>query len=515
MTTAFQCQRLEAAVHSSERIRPRRRTLFLRCAKMITDCRSVVAVAGLLCAVAVFAALPRTVRGADNRCGPASTTLQSAAPPGISANSVTPSGKAAAACSTSTSQPAASGAATFTGNKLSAISANPGATNLLPGTGLLGRLIGFGPNSGVGFGGLWIGNADYLVTGGVKPWSWSFNSLLILNLNLDIKKLIGLPGSSVDVSMLQFNGENASQRAGVVQGYDGLPGPKPLVRTQLYELWWRQSLFAGKLVIRVGKTVPTYDFNNVSRPIAVSDESLTIPSVTGLIYTPIFKNPTLIGAAPGYYNSAYGITANIAPTLNSYFTYAVYDGALATGDQTGLDASPVFSGHYFTIAEAGHAWLLGQEAMPGKLAVGGWAQTGTLEGPGVRQNGAQGLYTFGSQRNWLRHPGIDNSGVSGFYQFGFNDSNTMIANRYFGLGFTGFGLVHGRSIDSMGVGLAWSWLNRRYGFRSNEAMLQAYYQAHLIGASFLEPVISYIPNPGDSPRIQGAVATTAQLTVLF
>jgi hypothetical protein len=53
--------------------------------------------------------------------------------------------------------------------------------------------------------------------------------------------------------------------------------------------------------------------------------------------------------------------------------------------------------------------------MPGKLAVGGGAQTGTLEGPGVKQNGAKGLYTFGSQRIWLRHPGIDNSGVSGFY----------------------------------------------------------------------------------------------------
>jgi porin len=91
----------------------------------------------------------------------------------------------------------------------------------------------------------------------------------------------------------------------------------------------------------------------------------------------------------------------------------------------------------------------------------------------------------------------------------------MIANRYFGLGFTGFGLVPDRSVDSMGVGLAWSWLNRRYGFRSNEAMLQAYYQAHLIGTSFLEPVISYIPNPGDSRRIQAAVAMTAQLTILF
>ena len=214
--------------------------------------------------------------------------------------------------------------------------------------------------------------------------------------------------------MLQFKGENTNGQAGLVLGYDGLTGPKPFVRTQLYQLWWRQSWFADKLVIRVGKTVPTIDFNNVSRPIAVSDESLTIPSVTGLIYTPIFKNPTLIGVAPGYYNSAYGITANVAPTPNSYFTCAIYDGALSTGVQTGLDATPIFNGHYFTIGEAGHAWVLGREAMPGKVAVGGWAQTGTLEGPGVKQNGSQGLYTFGSQRIWLRHPGIDNSGVSGF-----------------------------------------------------------------------------------------------------
>ena len=32
------------------------------------------------------------------------------------------------------------------------------------------------------------------------------------------------------------------------------------------ELWLRESLFDNKLVIRVGKTVPTFDFNNVSRP---------------------------------------------------------------------------------------------------------------------------------------------------------------------------------------------------------------------------------------------------------
>jgi hypothetical protein len=31
---------------------------------------------------------------------------------------------------------------------------------------------------------------------------------------------------------------------------------------------------------------------------------------------------------------------------------------------------------------------------------------------------------------------------------------------------------------------------------------------HLIGTSFFEPVLSYIPNPGESPRTQGSVAVT-------
>ena len=45
--------------------------------------------------------------------------------------------------------------------------------------------------------------------------------------------------------------------------------------------------------------------------------------------------------------------------------------------------------------------------------------------------------------------------------------------------------------------------------------MQTYYQMHLIGTSFFEPVLSYIPNPGESRGTQGAVAMTAQVTVLF
>jgi porin len=432
------------------------------------------------------------------------------------------SGAGAIPQSASSSTPAASSTpstsiATLLANAdVQPISANPGASNIIPGTGWLGSLIGLDHIPGVRVGGAWIGNADYLFTGGVKPRTWSFNSLLFLNLNIDLEKLASIPGASIDAELMQFNGEDANGKAGVLTGYDGLPGGKPFVRTGLCELWWRQSLFDNKIVIRVGKTIPTYDFNNVTRAVPTSDATLQIPAVSGLIYTPVFKNPTLIGAMPGYYNSAYGITADFAPTRNFYFTYAFYDGAVASGIQTGLRTEPVFNGHYFAIGEAGYAYSLSDEKLIGKIAAGGWAQTGELYAPdGTSQNGSQGFYTFLSQRLWRRHVGIDNSGVSGFLQFGINDSRTMIFNQYFGMGFTGFGLIPDRPVDSIGTGLAWTWLNRRYGLRSNEAILQSYYQMHLVGTSFFEPVFSYIPNPGKSSRTQGAVAMTAQVTVLF
>ena len=452
--------------------------------------RNLMAVVALLCTAALGA--PRIAHG--------DASQPAAAPPAPSPAALSP---------------ASSTAYSLLNDRPAAISANPGASNILVGTGLLGRLIGFTPESGITIGGMWIGDADYLFTGGQKPRTWSFNSLFIPNLYMDLDKILGLPGASIDAAMLQFNGENANGEAGSIQGYDGLVVVPPFVRTELYKLWWRQKFFEDKLIFIVGKNVPTIQFNNVSRPVDVSDPAQEIAAVTSLIYAPIFVNPTMIGVAPGYYNSAYGITANWAPTKNFYISYGFYDGSLASGIQTGLKEGPQFNGHYFTIGEAGYCWLLGPEQLPGKVAMGGWVQTGKLYGPGVQQEGAQGAYALGSQRIWYRNPGVNNSGVSAFYQFGFNTSNTMLINRFFGMGATGFGLIPGRLSDSMGMGLAWSWLNRRYDFRSNEAMLQWYYQMHLVGTSFLQPVISYIPNPGASTQIQGAVTATAQLIVLF
>jgi porin len=395
------------------------------------------------------------------------------------------------------------------------LSANPGAVNIVTGTGRLGRLLGLDKNSGFQLGGMWLADGNYLVSGGAEPRKSSFNSLLIVDLNVDLNKRLKIPGAQVGVEFLQFNGQPSNGQAGVVSGYNSLPGLLPLARSELYQMWWRQQLVGDKLTVRVGKTVPTNDFNNVTRPLQVHDLTLSIPAVSGLIYTPVFVNPTLLGALPGYYNSAYGVTATLAPTKNVYMSYGLYDGSGARGEQTGLRATPAFNGYYFNIGEIGYSWLAGAHKMPGTLAFGAWGQAGKLSAGARKEDGAQGLYAFASQRLWLRKPGVDNSGITSFFQFGTNGSNTMIVSKYAGGGFTGFGLVPKRPMDSVGTGVGVSRLNENIGFRRSETILQAYYQMHVVDDIYFQPTVTYVPNPGQSRSLSAATAITMRVTFLY
>ena len=304
------------------------------------------------------------------------------------------------------------------------------------------------------------------------------------------------------VEFLQFNGQDTNGQAGSVAGYNSLPGLPPLNRSELYELWWRQRFFDDKLIVRIGKVVPTYDFNNVVRPLALGDDSLAIPAVSSLIYTPIFINPTLLGTMPGYYNSAYGVTATVAPTNNFYVSAGAYDGNGARGEQTGLDATPRVQ------------WLLLHRRGGGLLAVpragqdAGHRRRGRVVADGRvvrrrrhRGRGARDLHlresaALGAQPRRrqqrphellpVRHQRI---------------LDTRPVNKYVGVGLTGFGLVPRRPRDSFGGGVAVSWLNENLGFRNNEVMLAAYYQMHLVGDIYFQPTVTYIPNPGSEPDV--------------
>lgn len=395
------------------------------------------------------------------------------------------------------------------------VSGNPAATNYGVGTGWLGRTLGLKDDWGVTLGGVWLADTNLVAAGGAQPGGWTNNSALLVSLALDADKLVDWRGASFGFELLQANVANTNAEAGTVPGYNGIGGPLPHNRTELYEAWYLQEMVKDVLQMRIGRSAPTYDFGNVTRPVQLNDQAQNIPAVSSLLMVPLFVNGSILGAMPGYYNPGNGVTVNFAPAQDFYLNVGIYDGNLARGIQTGI-MPPQFNGYMFNIAEIGTNWLLGDGRHPGQFGIGLWRQTGVLTARGVSQDGTGGVYLFGSQRvAFGLNPAVEKSSISVFAQFGANDSQTLPVTQYYGAGITAFGLVGNRASDSMGAGLALSRLNPVLFARPSELMLQAYYQAHLFATTFLQPTVTYIPTPGASPTLPGALAMTMRLTLLF
>jgi porin len=397
-----------------------------------------------------------------------------------------------------------------------AVSGNPSATDYsVVGTGWLGRTLGLKDDWGVKLGGLWLADTNVVAAGGAQPGGWTNNQALFVGLGVDADKLVGWQGAKFGFQFLQFNGTDTNEQAGSVAGYNSIVGAPPFNRTELLEAYYLQEMKKDVLSMRIGRIIPSYDFGNVLRPVALSDSNQNIPAISGLLWTPIFVNASMIGAMMGYYNPANGVTVNFTPTKSFYVNLGVYDGNRAHGVQTGI-SPPMFNGYWFNIAEVGVNWLLGEDQHPGQFGVGLWRQTGILSHGGITEDGTGGFYLFGSQRVAYRvNPGVPNSSISMFYQVGANASQTLPITQYYGAGITGFGLIGERASDSIGVGVGLSKLNQNIFQRPTELMFQAYYQAHLLASIFLQPTVTYIPTPGLSPTLPGALTTTLRLTVLF
>lgn len=427
-----------------------------------------------------------------------------------------------------------------------AVSGNPAAVNIVTGTGKLGDALGLN-HDGIRFGGLNITDANGVLAGGLGPGKWDGNSLTIADLSIDTEKLFDWKGGLFGMQFLYFSSggpgyniagirqgqNNVNALAGTVMGFNSLVVVAPFSRAELYQLWYRQEFFDKRLVIRMGKSVPTYDFNNVVRAVPFEDQAYQIPAVTSVLYTPIFINPTMLGPMPGYYNSSTGVVASLFPTERFYLQYGFFDGNLARGVQTGL-TGPHFNGYYFHIGEIGMHWTLGPNKLPGKFGTGAWGQTGKLDVPGGSPiNGETGYYLFGSQRLYYEQPGKTSDGLSSYYQFGYTNSPAISTHRYFGFGLTYFGPIRGRDHDSLGFGLGYGVMNnnsdagsiyfnvpsgtslRTNRLGQNETILTWYYQMQLKDGLLVQPNLTYIVNPARHPGIPNAFAVTLRAIMLF
>ena len=400
------------------------------------------------------------------------------------------------------------------------VTGNPINEFLFIGTGDLGGWVGLPADSAFRVGGVAVGNFTAQLAGGDSIGAINWAGFVVLSFSVDMEKAVGWKGAKFGIAGLQYNVQAANSAAGSVQGINSAVSVSPNNRTELYNYLYAQNLFDNQLQVVVGKLIPTMTFGNVARPDPTDQiGSFNVPSLTGLIYTPIFVVPTMLGRIPGYPDSAFGFQLTIAPKAleRFYLSAGLYDGRMgANGTNTGMVA-PDLAGPLFAIGEMGGAWRLGSEDYPGQFAVGVWHQSGPLQVGQITESQASGIYAQGSQRLMTFRPGKDSSGMNMFVQGGWTPSQTNLINASVGGGITVWGPFASRPRDSYGLGFSWARLNDRpdagYGFNAAELLIQAYAQIQFVGNLFFEPVLTMLPAVGFGKA--PSLSTTLQLTAVF
>jgi len=408
---------------------------------------------------------------------------------------------------------------------------NPAASQVAPGTGELGRLLGLPADGALRISGVWVGNATGQCSGGLSRSTDEAQELLV-EASLDLGKAIGLENTWIWVQGLQVNAtSNAGRASGSVQGSNSLVAAPPLDRTELFEYAIRKDFFEGRLRVVAGKQSASTVFANMNRPDATDDPRYEVSSLTSLAFTPVYSMPTLLGRLPGYTNSALGLRFTLQPGWfdnRSYLSGGVFDGRGGLGAasvQTGL-TSPSLSGPLFNIMEVGSGWVVGDARKPGSFGVGVWSQGGEslLCNPLDPQQcisdlGAWGLYVLLDQRLSSFRADQDSSGINAFVSAGWSPSITNQMNASITGGFTLQGPLEARPNDSLGVGLSWARLNTRgflsEAFNSHELMLQGYAQIALAEALFFQPTLTLLPRVGNKDAGNDSLSGLMQLTMLF
>ncbi|MFM0742029.1 carbohydrate porin, partial [Paraburkholderia xenovorans] len=130
----------------------------------------------------------------------------------------------------------------------------------------------------------------------------AYDGLTQLGVVVDTEKALGLPGGTFNVSALQIHGSNLTQRD--LQTLQSASGIEADATTRLWELWYQQSLFSGKVDVKIGQQSADQEF-------MVSQ--FATPFVNGTFGWAALPSVDLPGGGPAYPLSSLGVRLRVKP----------------------------------------------------------------------------------------------------------------------------------------------------------------------------------------------------------
>lgn len=408
---------------------------------------------------------------------------------------------------------------------------------------------------GITFGLIYFAEALHTARGGLRRGTATLG-LVDLDIDVDLGRLAGWTGASLHTTLYQIHGRGASRS--YVGNLLTVSDIEALSASRLNEIWFEQSLFDGRLAVRIGQLATDTEYMVSQTGILFANGSFGWPAILATDVT---------GGGPVYPLAAPGVRVKVEPNANLSLQAGVYDGDPGGPDRFGREPDPQrrnrtgtrfpLSDPAFVIAEASYAYNIepGARGQPGTVTLGGWyhfgrfnalavdAQGRSLADPaspgiGRRLRGDGGVYGLIDQTIY-REPDDPNDGASAFLRASGSPGDRNLIDLYVDGGIAYRGLLPGRSDDTVGLAVGVARLSpaaRRLDAaaaalgdlprprRSVEAVIEATYQVVLGPGLALQPTIQYVVKPGggianprdaDGVRVRNAAVFGLRATIRY
>jgi porin len=345
-----------------------------------------------------------------------------------------------------------------------------------------------------------------------------------LDLNFDLKKLVGLEGGSFLFSMsYRFGG---SLSANYIHNFFPVQQVFGGETFRIVNVAYLQKLFDDHVEVRLGR-------------IATGDDFLVSPYNYVFVQNGFDGNPKGIFVnAPGttaYPTDTWGALVKVRPTPRTYIMGGVYNGDPSLGDNSknGVDFS--MDGPVFAIGEVAYQpnSLPGDQGLLGNYKAGFWYDNNrfTNFNTGEIERGNWGLYwmfdqvllRFGEPAS---HRGF---GVAGSFVLSPDQSISQMPY-FLTAALVTRGIFPGRPRDIIGLGVVYGHfsndlqdsqrraqeLDPTVGVQSYETVLELTYRLALLkSALYFQPDLQYVFRPGGTGQISDALVLGAQVAVNF
>jgi porin len=361
------------------------------------------------------------------------------------------------------------------------------------------------------------------VGGGIRQGA-TYNGLTTASVTINLEKAVGWTGANFFASAFQIHGRQPTNNlVGNLQTVSNIEATRA---TKLYDLWIEQTLFDGKLAVRVGQEGANDELMVTQYGAVLINSSFGYPALAAL---------DLPSGGPNYPIATPVVRLKYQPYDTISFMSAVFNGDPAgpgPGDPQLRDASGtafrvndsplLFEELAITRNQAADA-----KGLPATYKVGAWFHTGTFadlqtdtlgrslaapnsSGVPHRHRDDYALYAVMDQLVW-REPGHSGNGIGVFALAMGAPASRNIVSLDIEAGLNWKGMFPGRDDDVFAFGVSYAGISRAEQARqaaaiaftgsgqrvlSNETVLEATYTDQVAPWLVLQPDLQYVINPG-------------------